>query len=946
MVAVPSTPIIPFAPPAGLVTFLFTDIEGSTRLWERDRTTMRVALERHNAILAAAIRAHGGYHFKTIGDAIQAAFADPVAAVAASVDAQRALDAEPWPETGPLRVRMALHRGEAEPSATGDYLAPVLHRLGSLLAAGHGGQVLLSAAVREAVGERLPDGVIALSLGTHRLRDLVVAEEIWQLAIPGLPATFPPLKSLEGHPTNLPRQPTALIGREEDIAALRDLLAGEGTRLVMLTGPGGVGKTRLALAAAADSLETFPDGVFLVTLAGVEVAALLWPEVAAVLGVREGGGLSLEESVLTYLSGKRLLLVLDNLEQLKPFATAASVIAALLDAAPGVRVLATSRAPLRVRAEQEWPVSPLPIPEPGVAVEGEAALTALAATPAVALFVERARAARPPWRLTRANATDVAEIARRLDGLPLAIELAAVRTRVLTPAEILRRLGGALDLLESRSGDRPDRQQTLRAAIAWSHDLLRFEDQVAFRRLGVFSGGFTLEAAEAVLAETPDPWIDPLDAVTVLVEQSLIRTEEDALGETRYRMLETVRAFALEELSRSGEEDAVRSAHACWVDAFSRDADTHVLGPDSGEWLSRYEREHDNFRTAIAWAIEHDPTDLGLRVPEGLWRFWELRGHYTEARGWLERALVTGSEAPPKLRALALDGLGAIAWRQGDLVTATRALEESLGTWRSTGERRAMGGTLSNLGTVMELRGDLERAQALQEESLAIARELGEPLRLALVLNNLALVFWEEGDTDRATPLLEESAAIKRKQGNWVGLAITLNNLGMLAAEAGDLDGAIASMEEALAIERKLGNPTGIADSLGNLAGLIAPTGDVARAAALDAEALEVRRDLSDRLSMAHSLDSIAATVSRAGFAEAGARLYGASERLREELGAPLPPSERARYETGLAMTRSAVGDEAYERAWAAGRALSLNEAVSEALDIARQVAQSAEASA
>jgi predicted ATPase/class 3 adenylate cyclase len=929
MVAVPSTPIIPFAPPSGMVTFLSTDIEGSTRLWERDRATMWVALERHNAILAAAIRAHGGYHFKTIGDAFQAAFSDPAAAVAACIDAQRALHAELWPETGPLRVRMALHRGPAQPSAMGDYVAPVLNRLGPLLATGHGGQVLLSGTVREAIGERLPDSVIALSLGTHRLRDLGAAEEIWQLAIPGLPTTFPPLKSLEGHPTNLPRQPTALIGREEDIAALSDLLAREATRLVTLTGPGGVGKTRLALAAAANSLETFPDGVFLVALAGVETAALLLPQLAAVLGVREGGGLSLEESVLTYFVGKRLLLGLDNLEQLKPLEAAASVIARLLDAVPGVRVLATSRAPLRIRAEQEWPVSPLPTPEPGVEVESEAALAVLAATPAVALFLERARATRPAWRLTPANASDVAEIARRLDGLPLAIELAAVRIRVLTPAEILRRLAGALDLLAAHSGDRPDRQQTLRAAIAWSHDLLRFEDQVAFRRLGVFSGGFTLEAAEQVLAETPDPWIDPLDAVTVLVEQSLIRTEEDSLGETRYRMLETVRAFALEKLSGSGEEAAVRAAHARWVNAFSRDADKHVLGPDSGEWLSRYEREHDNFRAAIAWAIEHDPVDLGLRVPESLWRFWELRGHHIEARGWLERAL-------------ALDGLGAIAWRQGDLVTATQALEESLGIWRASDERRSIGDTLSNLGTVMELRGDMDRAQMLQEESLAIAREFGDPLRIASALNNLALVIWNKGDTDRATALLEESAAIKRKQGNWVGLAITLNNLAMLAAEAGDLDGAIASMEETLAIERKLGNPTGISDSLGNLAGLIAPTGDVARAAALDAEALEMRRDLSDRLSMAHSLDSIAATASRAGFAEAGARLYGAGECLREELGAPVPASERARYETGLAMTRSAIGNEAYDRAWVAGRALSLDHAVAEALIIARQIAQRA----
>jgi len=942
MVAVPSTSITPLAPPSGNVTFLFTDIQGSTRLWERDAAKMRSALERHNAILASAIRAHGGHHFKTIGDAFQAAFADPGAAIAAAVDAQRALDVEPWPETGPLRVRMALHRGPADPPPTGDYMAPVLNRLGSILSAGYGGQVLLSAAARDAIGDRLPEGVIALSLGTHRLRDLLEAEEIWQLAIPGLPTTFPPLKSLEGHPTNLPQQPTALIGRDEAIARLRDLLAQASTRLITLTGPGGVGKTRLALAAAADSLETFPDGIFLVTVAGVETAALLMPEIAAVLGVREGGGLSLEQSVLAYLGGKHLLLVLDNLEQLQPFETAAAAIATLLDASPAVTVLATSRAPLRIRAEQEWPVSPLPTPEPGVDVKGEIALAALAASPAVALFVERARSARPAWRLTPANAPDVAEIARRLDGLPLAIELAAARIRVLTPGEILRRLGSALDLLEARGGDRPDRQQTLRAAIAWSYELLRFEDQVAFRRLGIFSGGFTLEAAEQVLAQTPDPWIDPLDAVTVLVEQSLIRTEEDSLGETRYRMLETVRAFALEELSRSGEEDAVRVAHARWVDAFARDADTQVLGPDSADWLSRYEREHDNFRAAIAWAIEHDPVDLGLRVPESLWRFWELRGHYTEARDWLQQALASSAEAPSKLRALALDGLGNIAWRQGDLVTATRALEESLSIWRATGERRSVGGTLSNLGTVMELRGDLDRARALQEEALAIARELGDPIRIATALNNLALVIWNQGDTERATALLEESAAIKRKQGNWVGLAITLNNLGMLANEAGDKDGAIAYMEETLAIDRKLGNPDGIAHSLGNLAGVIAATGDVARAAALDAEALEIRRDLGDRLSIAYSLDSIAATASRAGFGEPGARLYGAAERLREELGAPVPASERAPYEEGLVMTRSAIGDEAYERAWAVGRAVSLDDAVAEALHVAREIAQRA----
>jgi predicted ATPase/class 3 adenylate cyclase len=928
--------------PSGLVTFLFTDIEGSTRLWERDAAVMARALARHNYLLGEAIRAHDGCHFKTIGDAFQAAFADPAAAVAAAVAAQRALAAEPWPETGPLRVRMALHRGQAEPAPSGDYLAPSLNRLARLMAAGHGGQVLLSRVMWEAAGECLPDGVSGLSLGKHRLRDLLEAEEIWQLAIAGLPATFPPLKSLEGHPTNLPQQPTDLIGRDVEVAALRDLLAADDARLLTLTGPGGVGKTRLALAAAAESLEEFPDGVFLVVLAGVEDAGLLLPEIAAVLGVREGGGLSLEQSVLAYLDGKRLLLVLDNLEQMRPFETAAATVAKLLDATPALRVLATSRAPLRIRAEREQPVAPLPIPDPDDRDSGEALLTTLAANPAVALFAERAQAARPAWRLTADNAAAVAEIARRLEGLPLAIELAAARIRVLNPADILRRLGDALDLLAVSAEGRPDRQQTLRAAIAWSHDLLRFEDQAAFRRLGVFSGGFSLEAAERVLAEAPDPWVDALDAVSILVEQSLVRLEEAPDSEPRYRMLETVRAFALEELERSGEVAAVRTEHARWAESFARDSDMHILGPDSATWLVRYEREHDNFRAAIAWALESDPGDLGLRVPESMWRFWVIRGHFAEGRGWLERALAACPEAPPRLRGLALEGVGSIAWRQGDLAAAARAFTESLEIWRDTGNRNAVGAALTNLGTVIELQGDLDRAQALQEEALAILREFNEPLKTATALNNLALVVWNKGDSPRAIALLEESAAIKRQAGNQVGLASTLNNLGMLAAEAGDLDRAIAYLEETLAIDRELGDPAGIADSLGNLAGLTAETGDVARAAALDAEALEMRRELGDRLSLAHGLDSLAGTAVRAGEPQVGARLFGASQRLREEIGAPIQPSELSKYETGVAEIRSALGQEAFDEAWAAGRALSLDDAIAEALHAARAIAQSA----
>ncbi|HET8645774.1 MAG TPA: tetratricopeptide repeat protein, partial [Vicinamibacteria bacterium] len=447
----------------------------------------------------------------------------------------------------------------------------------------------------------------------------------------------------------------------------------------------------------------------LVALSAVEVADLLLPEIAAVLGVREGGGLSLEESVLAYLGGKRLLLVLDNLEQMQPYEAAAALVARLLT----MRVMATSRAPLRIRAEREWPVAPLPVPDPDLELEDATAseLAALAAVPAVALFIDRARAARPAWQLTERNAAEVAEIARRLDGLPLAIELAAARIRVFSPAQLVWRLGDALDLLAAEAGALPDRQQTLRATIAWSHELLSFEDQAAFRRLAVFAGGFTLDAAEQVLAQAPDPWIDVLNAIDILVEQNLIYLEEPAGDEPRYEMLETIRAFGLEQLTTAHEADTLRRLHAEWAEAFARDADRHVTGPEAGKWLERYEQEHDNFRAAATWAIAHDPCYLGLRLPEALWRFWEIRGHYTEARNWLERSLAACPDAPPKLRGLSLDGLGNIAWRQGDFPTAERAYAESLAIWRETNERRALSGTLSNLGNITELQGRFAEAR-------------------------------------------------------------------------------------------------------------------------------------------------------------------------------------------------------------------------------------------
>ena len=583
--------------PRGTVTFLFTDIEGSTVLWERDRAAMATAVERHLALLRAAIEANGGVLFKTVGDAVQAAFPTAPGAIAAAVAAQRDLLTEPWPDPpGPLPVRMALHAGEAVPRDD-DYLAAPLNRLARLLAAGHGTQIVLTEVVERLTEGALPNGVSLRPLGTHRLRDLHEPEEVFQVVASGLPDQFPPLQSLPRHPTNLSIPPTSLIGRGDEVTALLAALA-SGSRLLTLTGPGGTGKTRLAMEIGAEALDRYPDGVFFVDLAPLTDPALVIPTIATTLGVREVVSQPLFQTLSGFLMDKKMLLLLDNFERLL---AAAPDVGALLATSPQLAVLATSRGSLHVRGEREFPLLPLPLP----AADHLPPLEVLAQVPAVALFVDLASATQPNFSLTSENAVAVSAICRHLDGLPLAIELAAARVKVLPPAALLARLKQRLPLLTGGGRDLPARQRTMRDAIAWSYDLLAPVEQALFRHLAVFAGGFTLDAAEAVAASQGDLWI--LDGVVTLVEQSLLRQMPAVGDEPRYQMLETVREFGLERLEGAGEDR--RGPAATWRhflpladEPDPRNADLH--GPR--ELRRRVAPEQDNMRLALSWF--DDPT--------------------------------------------------------------------------------------------------------------------------------------------------------------------------------------------------------------------------------------------------------------------------------------------------------------------------------------------------
>ncbi len=728
-----------------------------------------------------------------------------------------------------------------------------------------------------------------------------------------------------------------MVGREREIMDALTLLRTPEVRLLTLTGPGGVGKTRLALEVAAEFTRDVGDHVWFVPLAEIRDADLVLSNVAHAVGVRETADRPVLDGLAEAFAGHPALLVLDNFEQVT---RAAPLVAQLLMHAPQLKLLTTSRSPLGVRAEQAFPLAPLAVPRPG----RDDTVAALSEFPAVALFVQRARAIDPAFSLTDHNAAAVAEVCRRLDGLPLAIELAAARTRFLSPQALLARLAGRLALLSGGARDLPARQQTLRDAIAWSYDLLNAAEQRLFRRLAAFSGGRSLASIEALGERLGETELPAIEGLASLVEKSLVRAEEQLDGEPRFGMLRTIDEFGRELLDASDEADAVRGAHAAFFLDLAERAEPELVGPDQGLWFDRLEADHDNLRAALAWATEQNEAETSLRLAGALWRFWAIRGYLSEGRGWLERALslepITGAGDGAVLapRAKALHHLGNMDYDLGDYAQAQARYDASLAIRRELGDRGGVAASLNGLGLVAACTGDYARARALHEEALAIRRSLDDRQGLGNSLSNLGNVAKDERDFKRARALLEEALAVRQAMGDIGAVAYAYLNLGDLArAETRQMD-ARPLFERSLALFWQVGDKLGIGYALHRL-GLVATGPGQGERAARFAESMTLRRELGDRHGVAECMEGLAAVAAAIGNGQDAVRLMAAADALREAIGAPRPPSEEAEHRRRGASARVALGESAFAAASAAGRALSLEQALADALAIATRAA-------
>ena len=948
--------------PSGTVTFLFTDIEGSTKLAQQYRDAMPALLARHNQILHQAIEAHNGYVFQVVGDSFAAAFHSASDALHAAVDAQRNLLNEPW-APALIKVRMGIHTGAAQlqidsiDNAYSGYAT--LSSSQRIMSAGHGGQVLLSGATRELVRDGLPADTELLDLGEKRLKDLLQPEHIYQLNIAGLPTAFPALKTLDSFLNNLPVQLTSFVGRENEIAELKQGL--EAHRLVTLTGSGGTGKTRLSLQLAADLLDHFDHGVWFIELAPLTDPDLIPQTILSTIGISEQPNKTSLEILKEYLHEKKTLIVLDNCEHL--VTASAQVTNALLNAASGLKVLASSREALGVKGELSYPVPSLSLPNP----KELPTIEQLSQYESVRLFIDRAILVAPHFVVDNDNAPFIAQICYRLDGIPLAIELAAARVKMMSIEQISMRLDDRFRLLTGGARTALPRQQTLRALIDWSYDLLSENERLLLRRLSVFAGSWTLEATEEVCAGDGIDSYDVLDLLAQLVNKSLVVVmEHSQSGETRYRMLETIRQYAREKLPEVGGGEIVRAKHLAFFVKLVERAEPELYRSNQALWLNKLEDELDNIRMALEWAIAND-VESGLRIAAISWRFWLGRSYFQEMGAWLKQ-LLEQYETTNALHARALAIHSLCKFTQGDSPDAIKTAEQSLQLAQIVSDKQSEALSLSFLG-VFIIRGNMEEGVHFLEQSLALYRALDDKLGQATTLVWLS---FDYGDLERALAFAKESLALHRELGNLIGIANASMELALLSIWSGDTSSPVPWLEETLSISRQLGDQgteeealvtsgtlaywqcnyqqaiahfeeaSRLSEKIGDrfqnlwigirMAHAYLRQGDIQHAHTLFVEGVKNAQKTNIMIALVYASEGLASLNVNQERPERAARLFAWADTMREKIGDHRPPIEQASVERDLEVIHSQLNDSEFVRLTAEGQRLTIEEAVALAL--------------